>query len=257
MISGGIKQNSLRMKSVLTSVEQDLGFDGEALVFPSLSWAVLHGKIPSFDKYTPKLLLSRAIWEPLMWVARPLVEEHNWSVFLAPHLGNLWWIKAAVTYLLSILARKALAYRSKSPVDTCTMHGTPQCWENPETWCGEGWSEIQRSSLCCVCDERWLSGWKPFPTWWEWDAPGRRTHLDENHFKEKEVQEKCSVSSEAAHVREEGGQYRVYRVRRRVLHEKRGRWTEQRTKKGKATVMGQIKSFSKCKICIALIRWSF
>lgn len=36
MISGGIKQDSLRLKSVLTSVEHNLGFDGEVLVFSSL-----------------------------------------------------------------------------------------------------------------------------------------------------------------------------------------------------------------------------
>lgn len=37
--------------------------------------------------------------------------------------------------------------------------------------------------------------------------------------------EKCrkmSVSSEIGHAKEEGEQYRVYRVRRRILHEKRG-----------------------------------
>lgn len=124
-------------------------------------------KVVVFNKHTPKLLLSRVIWEPLMGAVRPLVEETNRSVFLAPCLRNLWRIKAAVTFLLSFPVEKALACRTKSLSDIFTMSGTPQCWEYPETWCGEGQSEIQRGALCCVCDERWLSGWKPFPTWWE------------------------------------------------------------------------------------------
>lgn len=40
MMSGGNKQDSLRLKSVLTSVEQNLGFDGKVFVFPFLSSAV-------------------------------------------------------------------------------------------------------------------------------------------------------------------------------------------------------------------------
>lgn len=89
MISRDITHDNLRLKSVLTSVEQNLWFDGRVLGFPSLSWAALHGKIPSFRKCTPKLLLSRVICESLLWAVRPLVEEHNWSLFLAPYPGNL------------------------------------------------------------------------------------------------------------------------------------------------------------------------
>lgn len=85
------------------------------------------------------------------------------------------------------------------------------------------------------------------------DVPGRRTSV--GITSETEAQEMRGISSETAHAKQEGGQYRAYGVRTRVVHEKKGRWTEGRTKKGRAIVRGKMKSVSKRKIYIFLVRW--
>ena len=115
MIFGGFKPDDLSLKAVLISVGVEFGDQwlGVGFSFSSLSWAILHGKVLVFNRHTPKLQLTRVIWEPPTWAVRSLVKEHNWSAFLATCLGNLWWIKAAVTYSLSLLVEKDLACRSK------------------------------------------------------------------------------------------------------------------------------------------------
>lgn len=136
---------------------------------------------------TLQLLLSRVIWEPLIQAktsgGRTQLELYFWLY--------IWGICGESKQKLALHPERegSEGCGTKRLADTFRMRGTPQCWENPESWCGEGPSEIQRGSLCSVCDERWWSGWNSFPTWWEWDAPGRRTHLSGNHSIEREVQE--------------------------------------------------------------------
>lgn len=118
------------------------------LLFLGLSYM---GKILVFNTHTPKLLLSRAIWEPSTWPVRPLVKEHNWGAFLAPCLGNLWWMSQQQWHTRSpSWWRRTWPPGAKDLLFAFRKHRTPQCCECPESWCRGEQTAIQGGACFCV-----------------------------------------------------------------------------------------------------------